>query len=96
MFIAEMQLLENDGFQPEGLGSQLHVKNHVLYVMQKQKLSSNTYIKGHSDYYGCSNCVQKGLWIGKMILPMVDYPLRTLGISPFTKKRLTFKTICQG
>ena len=34
--------------------------------------------KGHSGYYGCDKCCQKGLWSGKKVtFPEVDSPLRT-------------------
>jgi hypothetical protein len=34
-------------------------------------------IKGHSGYYGCNKCVQRGEWQGKMTFPASDSPLRT-------------------
>lgn len=34
-------------------------------------------VKGHSDYYGCDKCVQKGSWDKKVIFPDEDSPLRT-------------------
>jgi len=33
--------------------------------------------KGHSGYYGCDKCCQKGKWVDKMTFPEVDSPLRT-------------------
>ncbi len=34
-------------------------------------------VKGHSGYYGCEKCTQKGQWDGKVIFPDVNAPLRT-------------------
>ena len=34
-------------------------------------------VKGHSGYYGCEKCTQKGQWGGKVIFPDVNAPLRT-------------------
>lgn len=34
-------------------------------------------IKGHSGYYGCEKCVQKGTWDGKVIFPKLNCTLRT-------------------
>lgn len=55
-------------------------------------------VRGHSGYYGCDKCTQKGLWKGKMTFPETQAPLRTdiqfdelsdehhhLGPSPFSK-----------
>lgn len=33
--------------------------------------------KGHSGYYGCDKCTQRGAWCDKVIFPDVDAPLRT-------------------
>ena len=54
-------------------------------------------IKGHSGYYGCDKCSQKGHWVRKMTFPEINAPLRTdsqfsemtneehhSGISPFS------------
>lgn len=34
-------------------------------------------VKGHSGYYGCDKCQQKGVWQSKITFPEVDAPLRT-------------------
>ena len=34
-------------------------------------------IKGHSGYYGCDKCTQKGEWYSKVIFPSTNAPLRT-------------------
>ncbi len=54
-FIAEMQSLENDGFQLEGLDSQLHVKI-LCFICDVPAKDVIKQIKGHSGYYGCGNC----------------------------------------
>ena len=54
-------------------------------------------IKGHSAYYGCDKCSQKGHWFRKMAFPEISAPLRIdslfseitneehhSGISPFS------------
>lgn len=33
--------------------------------------------KGHSGYYGCDRCTQRGVWSEKVTFPEVDAPLRT-------------------
>lgn len=34
-------------------------------------------VKGHSGYYGCDKCTQKGIWKGKMTFPETNANLRT-------------------
>ncbi|XP_067668227.1 uncharacterized protein [Haliotis asinina] len=34
-------------------------------------------VKGHSGYGGCDRCTQNGEWLGKIIFPETDAPLRT-------------------
>ena len=75
-FVAEMQSLEHDGFQPDGLDSPLYVKVSC-FICDAPAKAFIKQIKGHSGYYGCGNCVQKGQWVGKMTFPLVDAPLRT-------------------
>ena len=66
-----MQSLETDGFQPQGLDSQQYVKISCFICDAPAK----AFIKQIKGYAG--NCVQKGLSIGKMTFPLVDFHLRT-------------------
>ena len=53
-------------------------------------------VKGHTGYFGCDKCCQRGVWKGKMTFPETDAPLRNdvefdemanvehhTGVSPF-------------
>lgn len=74
-FVSEMQKIK------EGLYiSEVNLWVNVLIscvICDAPARSFVKQVKGHSGYYGCDKCCQKGVWMGKMTFPETGAALRT-------------------
>lgn len=73
-FIKEASELERSGIDIHG--RVFHVEIHsIVCDAPARSLIKGT--KGHTAYYGCDRCKQRGEWRGKMTYPETDAPLRS-------------------
>jgi hypothetical protein len=73
-FITEASELERSGIDING--HTFHVMIHsIVCDAPARSLLKGT--KGHTAYYGCDRCTQRGEWQGKMTYPATDAPLRS-------------------
>ena len=70
-----MQEVEKTGVKLES-GQMVHVKI-ACFICDAPARAFIKQIKGHTAYYSCERCTQKGVWEQKVTLPIVDAPLRT-------------------
>ncbi len=75
-FVNEMQELEHNVLHIPEVDHDLQVFIQCIICDAPAKAYVKQ-IKGHSGYYGCDKCQQKGCWRSKMVFPEVNAPLRT-------------------
>ena len=75
-FIDEMKLIELNGILIEALRKRLNV-TVSCFICDAPARSFIKQVKGHTSYYSCERCTQRGEWQDKVTLPRVDAPLRT-------------------
>ena len=73
-FVTEMNTLEEEGMLWQDGRIQVKVSCVICDAPAKAYLKQ---IKGHSGYFGCDKCVQKGVWVGKMTFPQTDANMRS-------------------
>lgn len=96
-FVEEMKALEQNGIHIEHLKCDVFVAISCV-ICDTPARAFVKQVKGHSGYFGCDKCVQRGVWEGKMTFPDINAELRTdcqfdemsqiphhLGQSPFNK-----------
>jgi hypothetical protein len=96
-FIVEMKKLETEGFTSNVLKKTFKIKLGAI-ICDAPARAFVKCIKSHNGYGCCERCVQRGEWLGKIILPNLLAPLRTddsfanredashhIGVSPFTQ-----------
>jgi hypothetical protein len=73
-FAKELKNLESNGFLFNG---QLTSIESISFCCDSPAKAFVKCTKMYSGYYGCDNCSQKGLYIGRMTYPEIDAPVRT-------------------
>ena len=73
-FVTETNTLEEEGKLWQEGRIQVKVSCVICDAPAKAYLKQ---IKGHSGYFGCDKCVQKGVWVGKMTFPQTDANMRS-------------------
>ena len=73
-FVTEMNTLEEEGMLWQEGSIQVKVSCVICDAPAKAYIKQ---IKGHSGYFGCDKCVQKGVWVGKMTFPQTDANMRS-------------------
>ncbi|CAN7979093.1 unnamed protein product [Ixodes persulcatus] len=94
-FVADMDELQSDGFECLGQKWPVAVRAIVCDYPARVFVKST---KGHTAYYGCDKCTQKGVWQHRMTFPEMKAPVRTdaafiaqqqeghhTGVSPFSQ-----------
>ena len=77
-FVEEMRLLEHGPVELECEGRKCAVQvNLSCFVCDAPARAYVKQVKGHSGYYGCEKCTQKGSWESKIVFPEIDAPPRT-------------------
>lgn len=51
--------------------------NHICVICYTPARAFVKQVKGHTGYYGCDKCTQKGMWEGKTTFPEMNSPLHT-------------------
>ncbi|KAL5022613.1 hypothetical protein ScPMuIL_001768 [Solemya velum] len=72
----EMSAIQEFGLHIGEIDHRLHVKISCI-ICDTPARAYVKQVKGHTTYYGCDKCCQKGLWKGKMTFPRTDAPTRT-------------------
>ena len=75
-FKAEVTELIQNGIQVSNTGHNFGVEISC-FVCDTPARAFVKQTKGHSGYFGCDKCSQKGRWVNKMTFPEVSAPLRT-------------------
>jgi hypothetical protein len=73
-FITDMRVLEQGPVDILGISVQVKI---ACFICDTPTRAFVRQLKGHSGYYGCDKCMQKGEWDGKLIFPEVNCPTLT-------------------
>lgn len=73
-FVAEMNSIENGGICISSVNCSLEVSCFICDAPARAFVKQ---VKGHSGYYGCEKCIQKGEWEGKLTFPLLHSELRS-------------------
>ncbi|XP_071810762.1 uncharacterized protein [Apostichopus japonicus] len=73
-FVAEAKKLQSDGFMYNEQHLTIKISAIVCDTPARALIKN---IKGHSGYYGCDKCIQRGLWLEKVTFPQTNANLRT-------------------
>ena len=73
-FIKEFRELQETGLVIDDMSYHLNIHSFICDAPARSFLKC---IKAHSGYFACEKCNQKGEYIGKVIFPLTDAPLRT-------------------
>jgi hypothetical protein len=75
-FVTEIGILKELGLQIPGVPHTIDFTISCIICDTPAKAYVKQ-TKGHSGYYGCDKCSQRGEWKGKMTFPQTNAPLRT-------------------
>jgi len=74
-FISELKTVLNNGLHSNGSVCNVNLKAVVCDTLGR---SFVTCTKGHSAYFGCTKCTEKGEWcVNHVVLPNLNAPLRS-------------------
>ncbi|KAK6178907.1 hypothetical protein SNE40_011389 [Patella caerulea] len=75
-FISDMKRIEQHGVYLQGISKTVNVRI-ACFICDAPARAFIKQIKGHTAYFSCERCVQRGEWHDKVTLPCVDSPFRT-------------------
>jgi len=73
-FVEEAERLAENGYTWKGTNSKFIIDCFICDAPARAYISC---IKSHGGYYACGKCETKGKFIGKVVYPEMDAPLRT-------------------